>query len=482
MPRLPNALRLSFGASMHKFIFILFAFLVLILTAIPAFAQSPIQVDKTSYDVEIAKRITFPLQASSSAEITRAYLVVRFPGTIAAGSRIFPKFTPDKNIKTEAIWNLDRDLVGVPGGYLPPGAEGTYSWHIEDAAGNVLETPPAPFRVDDARFEWQKLENDRFVLYWHEGGAEFGQKIFDRLNQTIDRIEQAIGAHIQHKIQVFVYADDLAFQSILSPGHSNAEFVGATPVHEFSVMLVKSAPSDLQFALVAAPHELVHMVIDQELGTGLGQVTMPLWMNEGLASYYEYDPPKMETRYRSLLDNAIKNDTLLRLRNFANTRPNGYDEGLLMYGQGYAVVEFILNEFGRDKMTQIFQELKRVSADEAFQKVLGMNQDGVENMWRKQVGAPQKDYASQATPTLKAQPTFALSSAETPAPKTNATATKQSVSAVNTSVPPAPTSAPAPTQAASQSGGASTGLCGGVLGGLALAMFGAYSLRKRRTL
>lgn len=462
---------------MKRLILLLLALTIFTFNGSPVRAQGPIQVTDTSYNVEIAKRITFRLNAASTADIIKAELVVRFPGTAAAGSRLFPKFTPAQKVETEAVWNLDRDLVGVPGGYLPPGAQGTYSWHIQDAAGNVLDTPAAPFRVDDARFAWQKLENDRFTVYWYEGGDAFGKRIFDRLNQTIDRIEQVIGAHLQSKIQVFVYADDLAFQSILSPGHSNTEFVGATPVHEFGVMLVKSAPEDLQFAIVAAPHELVHMVIDQELGAGLGQLTMPLWMNEGLASYYEYDPPKMEERYQTRLESAIQNDELLRLRNYANTRPNGYDEGLLLYGQGYSVVEFILQEFGQDKLARIFDAFKRSSADDAFMQVLGVNQDGLENLWRKHVGAPQKDYASQATATPLARPTFALSSAETPAPKTNATATKQSVSVANT---PAPVQAtPVPPQSSASSPGASTGLCGGVLGGFALAMVGAYGWRKR---
>ena len=478
---MPNALRLSFGVSrMKKIILIIFCALAwMAAQAAPARAQSPIQVTSAPYAAEIAKRITFPLEVSSSADITKIYLSVRFPGTTAAGSRIIPKFSEGRNVKTMAVWNLDRELVGMPGGYLPPGAEGVYSWHIEDAAGNVLDTPPAPFRVNDERFEWQKIENDRFAVYWYKGGEAFGQSIFDRLNQTIDRIEESIGARYPDKIQVFVYADDSAFESILSPGHSNAEFVGATPVDEFSVMLVKSAPEDLQFALVAAPHELVHMVINQELGAGLGQVSLPLWMNEGLASYYEYDPPKMEERYQTLLDDAIKNDTLLRLRNYASTRPNDYDEGLLMYGQGYSVVEFIVNQFGRAKLAQIFQELKHGSADDAFQKVLSVNQDGLENLWRKQVGAIQKNYATQPTATALAQPTFALSSAETPASSGAATPTAQAIAAAPTSAP-APTTAPAANNNPAPNNRGGNSFCGIEFGGMALAIVGMYGWRKRK--
>lgn len=458
--------------------FSILALLLFVLSGSQVLAADPILVNDSTYRVKIASRITFHLSAMAPADITEIALVVRFPGTDAAGSRIFPKFTPAPQVETDAIWNLDRDLVNVPGGYLPPGAEGQYSWHIKDSAGNSLDTPQAPFRVEDDRFEWQKLENDRFAIYWHAGGNAFGQRIFDRLNQTVDRIEEAIGAHIQKKIQVFVYADDLAFQSVLAPGHDSTEFVGATPVNEFNVILVRSAPEDLQFAVVAAPHELVHMVIRQELGNGLGNLSMPLWMNEGLASYYEYDPPKMEDRYRSLLNQAIENDTLLRLRNYSNNRPADYDQNLLMYGQGFSVVEMILKDFGHDKMNQIFQEMKRGSTDDAFKKVLGVDQDGLENLWRKKIGANEKDYSSQVIATPAAQPTFALSSADTPVPQGAPTATTQAVSIANTPAPGGATAAPA--QSGGSNGGASTGLCGGVLGGFALAMFGAHERRKRR--
>lgn len=460
-----------------KKIFIL-ALLFFILSGSHVFAADTIVVSDSTYRVRIAKSITFHVNVSAPAEITEIALVVRFPGTNAAGSRIFPKFTPASQVETDALWNLDRDLLNVPGGYLPPGAQGQYSWHIEDAAGNVLDTPPAPFRVDDDRFEWQKLENDRFALYWYEGGDTFGKRIFDRLNQTIDRIEEAIGAHIKDKIQVFVYADDLAFQSVLAPGHDSTEFVGATPVNEFNVILVRSAPENLQFAIVAAPHELVHMVIRQELGNGLGNASLPLWMNEGLASYYEYDPPNMEARYRTLLNQAIENDTLLRLRNYSSNRPSDYDENLLMYGQGYSVVEFILKDYGRDKMTQIFQEMKKGSTDESFQKVLGVDQDGLENLWRKKMNAREKDYSSQVVASPVAQPTFALSSGETAVPQAQPTATPASVSVANT--PASGGATTAPSQSSPSSGGASTGLCGGILGGFALAMFGGYEWSKRR--
>ena len=118
------------------------------------------------------------------------------------------------------------------------------------------------------------------------------------------------------------------------------------------------------------------------------------------------------------------------------------------------------------------------TADDAFMQVLGVDQDGLENLWRQSVGAPTKDYAKLPTATPGAVPTFALSSAVTPGAET-ATPPPTKISAIETAVPQnQPTAAPS---SQSGSGGGSGGLCGGIFGGIALASFGAWQIRRRRT-
>lgn len=460
------------------------------LTVVPsAHAQNAITVVSSTLDFNLPTEMTFHVNAKSDSPINKVQLVVRFPST-GVGQRFNPQVDPASEVKVNVSWIIDRERLSAAGGYVPPGAQGEYSWTIQDQAGNTLTTPFTAFQVDDQRFQWKKLEDERFIIYWYQGSDDFAQRIADRINSTLDKIENAIGAKIDKQIRIFVYADGPAFQSILQPG--NSEFTGATPITELGVMLVHSAPEDLQFAVIAVPHEFVHIAIDQTLKGGFGQLTLPLWMNEGLATYYEYDPPLMEERYRTALDAAIKSDTLIRLKNFESTRPPDYNGNMLMYGQGMNVVEFMLKQYGPDKLKQIFQELKKGRADDAFTAVLGLDQDGVENAWRKSLGLAPRTYAKTATPTAGAMPTFALSTGSTPVPKaatstpaatlapaaatSTPVATTQSIAIANTPASANVTAVPA---SRPNAGGGTGGLCG--IGGIGLAMFGVWTWRRRQS-
>jgi hypothetical protein len=151
----------------------------------------------------------------------------------------------------------------------------------------------------------------------------------------------------------------------------------------------------------------------------------------------------------------------------------------MSYAFSFAIVKMMFDEFGAEKVQEVYRLFQQgTPADDAFMQVFGLDTDGLDNMYRKSVGLPERDYSNMGIPTPKAQPTFSLSSAETPVPAGAATPTRQAVAAANTPAPAAATVVPQNT-GADNSGGAATGLCG-IGGGIALAMFGAYEWRRRR--
>jgi hypothetical protein len=423
-----------------------------------ASAQTEIQVSDTSFKVDYPKQITFHLTAKSASDISQVSLAVHFP-TTGTTTRIVPKFTPGAQVDLTGVWSLDRNVVGAAGGYLPPGARGEFSWHIQDDSGNQSDTPFQPFRVDDNRRTWKQLTNDKVAVYWYDGDDGFGKAIFDKANTALRGIQDSIGAIIDYQIQVYVYGNRDEFLSALQPGQH--EFAGGTIISDFGVALIQASPSgqggDLEYALVATPHELIHLVVAQELKGPFKDISMPLWMNEGLASYYEYDPPRMEPRYNDALQQAIKIDSLIRLRTLELRFPDDYSSSVLAYGEGYSVDDYLMRQYGSDKLRRIFALFKSgTTADDAFQQVLGVDEDGLENLWRKSVGAQQKNYVKLPTPYPGAVPTLGLSSAETP---TAASATPPIVALQETPTL-APSSSPTP-QTSTRAGG-DGGLCGGL--------------------
>jgi hypothetical protein len=433
-------------------------------------ADSPITVSDSSLKVDFPKHMTFHLAAQSSAQINQIQLLVHFPATNST-QRLTPKFTPNTRVDTNAVWDLSSSSTSTVGGYLLPGATGEYNWHIEDAAGNKLDTPANPFRLVDNRVTWKELKNPRVIISWYAGDQAFGQNLFDEANKTLDNIENNIGATVDHPIQIWFYDRDF-FVSALPPGQP--EWVGGESFDDFNVVFVLAEQGNTEEAFRGANHEMTHQVIAESL-KGPFKEGFPHWLNEGLAVYHQWNPPKMDDFLQAPFQRAIQSDTLFRLRSLDSNFPADPQATYVCYGESYSVVEFLIRQYGRDKMKQLFALFKSgASSDAAFQQAIGVDTDGLENLWRKSVGAKEKSYP-KATATPGAVPTFSFSSADTPS-----AATPSSGGSTPTRIAQAETPVPAVTRTpAPQSSSGGGGLCGGLFGGFVLFGFGAWQIRRR---
>ena len=464
-----------------RVLMLLAASLLLFATARSASAQSGISVSDTSLKLNFPTNMTFHLSAMSSSQITSASLAVHFPAT-SATTRIPANFTQNIKLDTSVVWNLGTGSSSAVGGYLVPGTSGEYSWHITDAGGDTLDTPATAFRVVDNRHTWKELKNDRVAIDWYDGDAIFGQSVFDRANRTLDSIENDIGAKVDRQIQIWMYGSQDDLLSALPPGQP--EWVGGQSFDDFNIVLVDapgSGANSLDNAIRGALHEMTHQVIAEAMRGPFSQA-LPRWMNEGLAVYHEFDPPHLDDFQQPPLQQAIKQDTLFHLQSLESNFPADPDQADVAYGESYGVVSYMISRYGSDKMKQIFTLFRNgATADEAFQQVLGVDEDGLENLWRKSVGAQQKDYVKEATATPGTVPTMSLSSADTPVA---ARATPPSVALQQTpTLPPSNTATlPASNTPTPQSGtgGGGGGFCGGLFGGAGLVAFGLWKVKKRK--
>ena len=128
-------------------------------------------------------------------------------------------------------------------------------------------------------------------------------------------------------------------------------------------------------------HESAHLVTKV---AGDGPFTsIPSWLDEGTAVYAQSSPGG---GYTTGLQQAIRADQTLRLRSMAapTNQPGLVD---LFYGQSWSTVKFMVDSYGRAQFAAVFKAVKSGSPiDEALQQVLGVDQDGLYNAWRKSVG------------------------------------------------------------------------------------------------
>jgi len=123
---------------------------------------------------------------------------------------------------------------------------------------------------------------------------------------------------------------------------------------------------------------------------------IPTWLNEGLAMYGEGGPQSMEL---AQFEQARAADQLLALRSLAGGFSEESDRATLSYTESYSVVNFLIQTYGRDKMTALLIGLRNgATADEALQAVYGFDTDGLEDAWRTSIGAAPRVGTSNPTP------------------------------------------------------------------------------------
>lgn len=357
----------------------IFTMLVIVGLALPGLAKAdePIQVLDQGVETAFRDYITFNISVESESKITEARLLYRVTGQIAT-ARGDAEIEP--NSRVDATFTIDQEQD-----YLPPGTELEYWWQITDEAGNELKTDPQPLLFTDERHDWKTLSSDRLTLYWYNGDRAFGEALFDRANKTLDQIESEAGVLVETPVKIFLYGSFNDLRDAIAIGAQ--EWTGGQAFTEQGVVVIGVSPSDMDFGLVATPHELTHLVIHQATDNPYGDI--PRWLDEGLAVYMSGEIDADWRGYRGVVARNAKSDTLMTLQTLSSSFPADSSQASLAYAQSGAVVEFIIQHYGQDAMAHLLEIFSEGALyDTALEEALGVDTWGLDNAWRESLGAP----------------------------------------------------------------------------------------------
>jgi len=360
---------------MIKRIFLITSALLLLLSPSLVAAEDEITVIDSCVDVNFPSQAVFTLEAESSVDIVdvRLYYQVDKMNYAEVISEGWADFTPASRIEANWVWDMRNSS-------LPPGAEVTYWWMIEDAVGNTFETSPEIVHFDDDRYLWQSLastvsQGGELTLFWYEGDASFSQELMDTCEEGLARLTQDIGTYPEKPIRIYIYtsSDDLQGAMIFPQ-----EWTGGVAFTAFSTIAIGIPPSELDWGKRALLHELTHLVVHQATFSPYGQ--LPLWLDEGLAMYNEGE---LDPVFSSCLQEAISKDELISVRSLCSPFSAYTEKALLSYAQSYSLVEYLLDNYGQDSMLDLLNILKQGSTyDEALTEVYGFDIDGLDTLWR----------------------------------------------------------------------------------------------------
>lgn len=361
--------------------------LACLLLLIPAAATAVGEiVASSSAEANFPVSLTFTLSARSSADITDIVLRYRIDrlSVVPVTSMVEPDFTPGPVVETSWTWETAK-LGG-----MPPGAEVEYSWLVEDAAGRVLEAPPQRVVFADERHPWQSLGRGGVSLYWYQGLFSFAEELLAAAVEAKDRLARDIGVELGGGVEVFIYGSAADLQAALI--HPQG-WEGGVAYSDYGTIVLGVAPSNLAWGKRTLAHELAHLVVHQL--TFNPYSFLPTWLDEGLAMYAEGD---LLYEMGAALDVAIGRDELISVRSLASSFPADEGQARLSYAESHSLVQFLLGSFGKGKMLELLSVLSRgTTADDALLEVYGVDTEGLEKLWRTDLGLP----PTPATPAVQ---------------------------------------------------------------------------------
>jgi hypothetical protein len=355
--------------------------LLLLLSPSLVAAEADIAVIASNVDVNFPSQAVFTLEAESHVDIVdvRLYYQVDKMNYAQVVSEGWADFTPASKIEANWVWDMRNAS-------LPPGAEVTYWWMIEDADGNRVETSPKIMHFDDGRYIWQSLnstvpQGGELTLFWYAGGDSFARELMDACQEGLARLTQDIGAYPERPIKIYIYASNNDLKGAMI---SSNEWSGGVAFTDFGIIAISISPSELDWGKRALVHELTHLVVRQATFSPYGQ--LPLWLDEGLATYNEGG---LDPSLRPYLEEAILEDELISVRSLCSPFSAYSEKAYLSYAQSYSLVEYLLDNYGQDKMLDLLALLKQGSTyDEALTEVYGFDMDGLDARWRATLTSP----------------------------------------------------------------------------------------------
>ena len=373
----------------RKTIILAIALIMLLPVLNPVLAQpTEIALTEESARAVFPTTLDFNLAIESQAEIedVRLHYSVDRESFAQVTSEIIFGIVPGTSVT--ASWSLDMRKIGG----LPSGSIIDYWWTLTDVQGNEYTTTRHQLHFDDDRYLWRSLTEGDITLYWYEGNDSFAGELMSAARQGLSRLSEETGAYLDKPVKIYIYAGSGALQgAMIFP----QEWTGGAAYTQLGTIVLGVAPNDIEWGKRALVHELAHLVTNQMVFNPYNNI--PNWLNEGLSMYAE---GQLEDVYRSYLQQAVADDTLISVRTLSSPFSAFAEQSYLSYAQSYSLVNFLINSYGQENMFELLATFKQGSiGDDALKDVYGFDMDGLDERWQAFISGNYQPAVNAAGPS-----------------------------------------------------------------------------------
>jgi hypothetical protein len=351
----------------HKTAFSLVTILLLLCSGtLPVRAQAQDMTTHVSYT--FGEKIEFSAQLKNDASVTSVELFLQPQGEGQTRSR-------------QAKWDGNRrlayteDLTQSP---VRAFSNVVYWFEVTLSSGKTIKSEKDTFYYEDNRFAWRVRTAPGFEVRWYKGDAEFAQSILDVAGLGLTNIQRILPLKLNGTIKIYAYATAQEMRATLQTLGKN--WTGAHADPDLSVMVVSLPQGPEQHLEIErqVPHELMHLLLYQWLGSGYG--SLPVWYNEGLASTAELYP---NPDYLVLLESAQGKDELLPIASLCHEFPRDASGAFLAYAEATSFTRYLYQQYGSSSLSALAKGYAEgMACERGVEVALGETLPQVERNWR----------------------------------------------------------------------------------------------------
>ena len=331
-------------------------------------------VIKAEASYEFGEALRFTLVVQSDQEITSGN--VRFRESTLAAEAVVPLRVSEIE---PGIFELETaiDLKSLD---LRAFSLVHYLFDYTLADGSKVPVKDFAFVYQDDRFDWQQTGPGPIRISWYAGDAAQAGRLQIIAQQSLASIYNLLRLEAPANLDIYIYnsREDLA----AALPQSGVDWTGSYADAD-SGLLLAALPAGSEQTLLAQqqlPHELMHLVL--ALQAGSARTPFPAWLEEGLASAVMYFP---NADFTSILDNAVKDGSLLEIPDLCSVLPSDPKHAALAYAQTASFVQFLLEEYQPDGIRRLVAAYSSGQDCEAgVRTALGTSLRELDRRWRRE--------------------------------------------------------------------------------------------------
>ncbi len=242
-------------------------------------------------------------------------------------------------------------------------------------------------KTNEITKEFQSYKTEHFNILISKRDSVLAYYIKDHIETIYDRISKELKYFPEGQIRIEIYPGPEEFGLASGLSSEDMEVSGAIGVCKFNKIMILS-PRCLMFGyrwVDALTHEYTHFLI-----INITNNNCPIWLNEGLAKYFESiwrtnNSVYLTPVYKNILAKVAQHNQYLNFSKMEKSMPKlgSREEVALAFAEASNAVEMIFKKYGRNRLIRLLRQLgKGRGFDATFKKIFGKDQVEIEREWR----------------------------------------------------------------------------------------------------